>query len=68
MALLIILIDYQIKFCSDFQNPARHYIFVFTLQKHDAEIINIDIASSGKFIMTCSNDTSIKIWDLKGKW
>ena len=40
--------------------------FIFTFQKHDAEIINIDIASSGKYIMTCSKDTSIKLWDLKG--
>ncbi|KAI0209773.1 Transducin beta-like protein 2 [Lamellibrachia satsuma] len=36
-------------------------------KKHDAEIINIDIASSGKYIMTCSKDTSIKLWDLKGE-
>jgi len=35
-------------------------------QKHSAEIINIGIASNGKFIMTCYADTTLKIWDLKG--
>ncbi|KAK3739311.1 hypothetical protein QZH41_017882 [Actinostola sp. cb2023] len=34
--------------------------------KHKAEIINIAIASSGKYIMSCSKDTTIIIWDLKG--
>jgi WD40 repeat protein len=31
------------------------------------EIINIGIASNGKFIMTCCRDTTIWIWDLKGE-
>ena len=35
--------------------------------KHSAEIINIAVASNGKFIMSCSRDTTIIIWNLKGK-
>ncbi|KAJ8312489.1 hypothetical protein KUTeg_009862 [Tegillarca granosa] len=35
-------------------------------KKHSAEIINIGIASNGKFIMTCSRDTTIIIWSIKG--
>ena len=34
--------------------------------KHSAEIINIAVASSGKFIMSCSSDTTIILWNLKG--
>ncbi|XP_064647954.1 transducin beta-like protein 2 [Lineus longissimus] len=37
-------------------------------QKHNAaEILDIGIASNGKFIMTCFKDTTILIWDLKGE-
>lgn len=36
-------------------------------QKHKANIINIGIAETGKFIMSASTDTSILIWDLKGE-
>lgn len=36
--------------------------------RHKAEIINIAVASNGKFIMSCSKDTTIIIWDLKGLW
>ena len=32
------------------------------------EIINIGIASNGKFIMTCYRDTTMKIWDIKGSY
>ncbi|XP_078362691.1 transducin beta-like protein 2 isoform X2 [Oculina patagonica] len=35
--------------------------------KHSAEIINIAVASSGKFIMSCSRDTTIILWNLKGE-
>jgi len=35
-------------------------------KKHDRDIIGVGISSSGKFIMTCSGDTTIMIWDLKG--
>uniref|UniRef100_T1J8S9 Exonuclease domain-containing protein n=1 Tax=Strigamia maritima TaxID=126957 RepID=T1J8S9_STRMM len=34
--------------------------------KHDSDIIQIAIATSGKFILTASNDTTIKLWNLKG--
>ena len=34
--------------------------------KHSVEIINIAVASSGKFIMSCSRDTTIILWNLKG--
>ncbi|GIY59527.1 transducin beta-like protein 2 [Caerostris extrusa] len=34
---------------------------------HKADIINIGIACNGHFIMSCSSDTSIIIWDLKGQ-
>ena len=34
--------------------------------KHSAEIINIAVASHGKFIMSCSRDTTIILWNLKG--
>ncbi|XP_029212579.2 transducin beta-like protein 2 isoform X3 [Acropora millepora] len=35
--------------------------------KHSAEIINIAVASHGKFIMSCSRDTTIILWNLKGE-
>ena len=40
---------------------------LYGLQTHVQEIINIGIATNGKFIMSASKDTQIKIWDLKGK-
>lgn len=36
--------------------------------KHKTEIISIAIASNGKYIMSCSKDTTIIIWNLKGMW
>ncbi|XP_073740434.1 transducin beta-like protein 2 isoform X2 [Callorhinus ursinus] len=36
-------------------------------KKHKAPIINIGIADTGKFIMTASSDTTILIWNLKGR-
>ncbi|XP_070571876.1 transducin beta-like protein 2 [Ptychodera flava] len=36
-------------------------------KKHSTDIINIGIASNGKFMMTASNDTTILLWDLKGE-
>ncbi|RUS84826.1 hypothetical protein EGW08_007441, partial [Elysia chlorotica] len=36
-------------------------------QKHKQDIIGVGISSSGKWIMTCSGDTTILIWDLKGE-
>ncbi|CAF0719924.1 unnamed protein product [Brachionus calyciflorus] len=35
-------------------------------QKHKADLINIGISCNGKFIMTCSKDTTVNIWNLKG--
>lgn len=35
-------------------------------KKHSADIIYIGIASNGKFIMTCSSDTTLMIWSIKG--
>lgn len=34
--------------------------------KHNAEIINIGVACNGNFVMSCYNDTTIKIWTIKG--
>ncbi|XP_067084781.1 transducin beta-like protein 2 [Osmerus mordax] len=36
-------------------------------QRHKANIINIGIAETGKFIMSAYTDTTILIWDLKGE-
>ncbi|XP_064834622.1 transducin beta-like protein 2 [Oncorhynchus masou masou] len=36
-------------------------------KKHKANVINIGIAETGKFIMSASTDTNILIWDLKGE-
>uniref|UniRef100_K1Q541 Transducin beta-like protein 2 n=1 Tax=Magallana gigas TaxID=29159 RepID=K1Q541_MAGGI len=35
-------------------------------KKHSVDIIYIGIASNGKFIMTCSSDTTLMIWSIKG--
>ncbi|XP_060574633.1 transducin beta-like protein 2 [Ruditapes philippinarum] len=35
-------------------------------QKHKAEIINVGIASNGKYIMTISSDTTMIVWSIKG--
>ena len=35
-------------------------------QQHKADIINVGVSATGKFIMSCSNDTTIVIWNLKG--
>merc|ERR1712055_1257101 len=32
----------------------------------DDEVIGLDIACTGRYIMTCTNKTQIVIWDLKG--
>lgn len=34
--------------------------------KHKADLINVGISSNAKFLMTCSRDTNVVIWDLKG--
>lgn len=34
---------------------------------HKADIINIGIASNGKFIMSCSGDTTMVVWSIKGE-
>ncbi|KAJ8979981.1 hypothetical protein NQ317_013730 [Molorchus minor] len=34
---------------------------------HETDIIGMGIASSGKFIMSCSNKTDMVIWNLKGQ-
>ncbi|XP_028396742.1 transducin beta-like protein 2 isoform X2 [Dendronephthya gigantea] len=36
-------------------------------QQHKADIINVGVSATGKFIMSCSNDTTIVIWNLKGE-
>ncbi|KFM56868.1 Transducin beta-like protein 2, partial [Stegodyphus mimosarum] len=36
-------------------------------EAHNADIINIGIACNGHFIMSCSSDTTIIVWDLKGQ-
>ncbi|KAK6192688.1 hypothetical protein SNE40_004117 [Patella caerulea] len=36
-------------------------------KKHTAEIIGLAIASNGKFIMTCFDDTKIILWNIKGE-
>ncbi|XP_013777302.1 transducin beta-like protein 2 [Limulus polyphemus] len=36
-------------------------------QHHTKDIINIGISCNGRFIMTCSSDTLMVIWDLKGE-
>ncbi|XP_076129571.1 transducin beta-like protein 2 isoform X2 [Alosa pseudoharengus] len=36
-------------------------------QRHKANVINIGIAETGKFIMSASSDTTILVWDLKGE-
>lgn len=36
-------------------------------KKHSAEIIQIGVASNGKFIMTCSRDTTLIVWSIKGE-
>lgn len=35
--------------------------------RHKTDIINIGIACTGNYIMSCSKDTTIIIWDLKGE-
>ena len=35
---------------------------------HKAEILNVAISSTGKFIMSASKDTTIVIWMLKGEF
>jgi len=52
--------------CAFCQTVTETFTLLCIYQKHAAEIINIGIASTGKFIMTCYSDTTIKIWDLKG--
>lgn len=36
-------------------------------QEHKEEIINIGISCDAKYIMSCSKDTIIKIWNIKGE-
>ncbi len=36
-------------------------------EAHKADLINVGIACNAKFIMTCSRDTTINVWDLKGE-
>ncbi|XP_057659112.1 transducin beta-like protein 2 isoform X3 [Diorhabda carinulata] len=40
----------------------------FTFPKHhETDVISMDIAPNGKFIMSCSNKTDLVVWDLKGQ-
>ena len=39
---------------------------IFLVQGSSAEIISLGIASTGKFIMTCT-DTQFNVWTLKGR-
>ncbi|KAG5891305.1 hypothetical protein JTB14_002866 [Gonioctena quinquepunctata] len=34
---------------------------------HETDVIGMGIASSGRFIMSCSNKTDMVLWDLKGQ-
>ncbi|KAF5296510.1 hypothetical protein FQR65_LT01499 [Abscondita terminalis] len=34
---------------------------------YEDDVVGMDIASSGKFIITCSNKTDLVIWDLRGQ-
>ncbi|KAF7990387.1 hypothetical protein HCN44_000192 [Aphidius gifuensis] len=36
-------------------------------KKHDDDIIGMDIACNGRFIMTCGKSNDLIIWDLKGE-
>ncbi|XP_063975433.1 transducin beta-like protein 2 isoform X3 [Diachasmimorpha longicaudata] len=36
-------------------------------KKHDEDIVGMDIACNGRFIMTCSKKNDLIIWDLKGE-
>lgn len=47
--------------------PLWCYQTVILFQAHETDVIGMGIASSGKFIMTCSNKTDMVIWDLKGE-
>ncbi len=35
--------------------------------KHQTELINIGLSCNGKFIMTCSRDTIVNVWSIKGE-
>lgn len=39
----------------------------FCLQAYNDDIIGLGIASTGKYIMTCTNKTDLVIWDLRGQ-
>ncbi|CAH0563725.1 unnamed protein product [Brassicogethes aeneus] len=34
---------------------------------HNDDVVGMSIASNGKFIMTCSKDNNLMVWDLKGQ-
>ena len=41
--------------------------FKNTIPEGKGDIIGIDVASTGKFILTVHSDVHLVIWDLKGK-
>ena len=43
-----------------------YVIHILQEQSHVTEIQNIGITNSGRFIMTSTKETLIKVWDLKG--
>lgn len=42
-------------------------ILTFPGDQHSTDVIAIGISCNGLFIMTCSSDTSLVVWDLKGQ-
>lgn len=57
------VLNYSKKLCK--MRPANAWIHF--IQKHKAEINNIGIACTGRYIMTASQDTEINVWNLKGE-
>lgn len=39
----------------------------FYLQRHTEDVVGMDIASTGKYIITCSTANDLIVWDLKGQ-
>lgn len=48
-------------------NLRLDYTSLFLLQVHKEDVVGFGISSNGKFMMSCSNDSQMIIWDLKGQ-
>ncbi|KAK3084303.1 hypothetical protein FSP39_011349, partial [Pinctada imbricata] len=62
----------KVKFSPDSKKKDTGQIGAITAaldfpKKHTADIICIGVASNGRFIMSCSSDTTIIIWSIKGE-